>query len=77
GADASGVPEYAEVGLLSRNIVVRSDEKAKDPASASYQKGGHVMIMAGSQARFNWVEFRNMGQKSTFGRYPVHFHQVS
>lgn len=77
GAEASGVPEYAEVGLLSRNIVVRSDEKAKDPASASYQKGGHVMIMAGSQARFNWVEFRNMGQKSTFGRYPVHFHQVS
>ncbi|PZA06570.1 hypothetical protein EWH23_07055 [Meiothermus sp. PNK-Is4] len=77
GAEANEVPEYAEVGLLSRNIVVRSDEKAKDPASAAYQKGGHVMIMAGSQARFDWVEFRNMGQKSTFGRYPVHFHQVS
>ena len=77
GADASGVPEYAEVGLLSRNILVRSDDKAKDPASAAYQRGGHVMIMAGSQARFNWVEFRNMGQKSTFGRYPVHFHQLA
>ncbi|WP_018465837.1 G8 domain-containing protein [Calidithermus timidus] len=75
GADADGIPQFAEVGLLTRNVVVRSDEKARDSSSAAYQVGGHLMVMGGS-ARLSWVELRNMGQKGKFGRYPVHFHQI-
>ncbi|RIH87346.1 G8 domain protein [Calidithermus terrae] len=75
GAGADGIPEFAEVGLLSRNVVVRSDEKARDSSSAAYQVGGHLMVMGGS-ARLSWVELRNMGQKGKFGRYPLHFHQI-
>jgi cell migration-inducing and hyaluronan-binding protein len=75
-ADAEGVPQFAEVGLLSRNIVVRSDARVNDKTSSSHQKGGHIMVMNGARARLNWVELRNLGQKAVFGRYPLHFHQL-
>ncbi len=63
------VDERAEVGLLSRNIVVRGDA-----TSASTSFGGHTMVMAGSTFRVEGVEFRAMGQKKRLRRYPVHFH---
>ena len=63
------VDERAEVGLLSRNILVRGDE-----ASSNGGFGGHMMVMEGAEARIDGVEFFNMGQRNALRRYPVHFH---
>jgi G8 domain len=63
------VDERAEVGLLTRNIVVRGD--ADSPTDGF---GGHMMIMSGGRARIEGVEFANMGQSKQLRRYPVHFH---
>jgi hypothetical protein len=74
--------ERAEVGLLSRNIVVQGD--ASSDASGF---GGHVMVMgasgtaretnpeARSGARIRGVEFRRLGQYHRLGRYPLHWHR--
>ncbi len=69
--DEVTVDERAEVGLLSRNIVVQGDK-----GSADTGVGGHVMIMEGSLARIQWTEFFRMGQKKQLGRYAVHFHMA-
>jgi len=63
------VDERAEVGLLTRNIVIQG-------ASDGYarQLGGHVMIMAGSIGRIEGTELRHMGQMGRIGRYPIHWH---
>ena len=63
------VDERAEVGLLSRNIVIRGPD-----ASSSDGFGGHVMVMEGGRARIEGVELENMGQANMLRRYPVHFH---
>ncbi len=62
------VDQRAEVGLLSRNIVIQGDDTSNQTGL-----GGHVMIMAG-QALFNSVEFFQMGQAGQVARYPVHWH---
>ncbi|GGJ38048.1 G8 domain-containing protein [Deinococcus roseus] len=79
GADAAGVNEQAEVGLLSRNVLIHSDDSVLDTTTpaGSISKGGHLMAMVGSKVRIENAEFRDMGQKSVFGRYPIHFHQLS
>lgn len=70
----------AEVGLLSRNIVI-----AGDAASTATNFGGHMMVMGHSgdrysespnrgAARISGVEFRRMGQLGRLGRYPLHWH---
>jgi hypothetical protein len=59
----------AEVGLLTRNIVLQGDN-----GSNSSQNGGHVMIMNGSSARVEGVEFFRMGWFGKAGRYPIHWH---
>jgi hypothetical protein len=73
--------ERAEVGLLTRNIVVQGDTE-----STQTQFGGHVMIMGAdagitetnaarrSSARVSGVEFRRLGQFDRLGRYPFHWH---
>lgn len=63
------VDERAEVGLLSRNIVIRGDA---DSDQSGF--GGQMMIMEGSVARIDGVEFDRMGQRKQLRRYPVHFH---
>ncbi len=68
GEITNGVDERGEVGLLTRNVVVRGD----DGSTGGF--GGHMMIMAGSSARVLGVQFQRMGQKGKLGRYPVHFH---
>lgn len=66
-----GVPldERGEVGLLSHNILFQSDK-----GSEAIGFGGHVMIMPGSTARIEGVEFDRMGQFNRLGRYPLHWH---
>jgi cell migration-inducing and hyaluronan-binding protein len=63
------VDERAEVGVLTRNIVVQGND-----ASLENGFGGHLMVMAGSTARIEGVEFELMGQRNRLRRYPVHFH---
>ena len=64
------VDERAEVGLLSRNIVVRGDERS-DVAGF----GGHIMMMGGS-TRIEGVELTRMGQRGKLARYPIHWHMM-
>ena len=62
-----GVDERAEVGLLTRNIVVRGADNAGDATM-----GGHTIAQWGIKAfHVEGVEFRNMGQGGIVGRYPV------
>ncbi|MEM9692085.1 MAG: G8 domain-containing protein, partial [Myxococcota bacterium] len=58
----------AEVGLLSRNIVIQGDDH-QDKAI-----GGHTMFMPDSTIHIDGVEFRGLGQRGVLARYPVHFH---
>ena len=60
--------ERAEVGLLSRNIVIHGDDASNEDGF-----GGHVMVMGGT-ARIDGVEFAAMGQAGQLARYPIHFH---
>jgi cell surface hyaluronidase len=63
------VDERAEVGVLTRNIVVRGDS-----ATSLNGFGGHIIILRGSKAHVEGVELFMMGQKSKLARYPLHWH---
>lgn len=72
--------QRAEVGLLSRNIVIQGD----DHRAGGF--GGHVMVMGSSPLRretnpamrssgkIRGVEFRQLGQFNRLARYPFHWH---
>lgn len=62
--------QRAEVGLLTRSIVIQGDSAS----SLATGLGGHVMVMAGAEARVEGVELTRMGQKSQLARYPMHWH---
>lgn len=66
---STSITECGEVGLASRNIVIRGDA-----GSQALGFGGHVMVMANSSAKIDGVEFQRMGQKGRVGRYPFHWH---
>jgi hypothetical protein len=64
--------ERAEVGLLTRNILITSDAQADQT-----KFGGHIMIMdKGSNARIDGVELYRLGQLNRLGRYSFHWHLV-
>lgn len=65
------IDERAEVGLLSRNIVVEGDQ-----ASENAGFGAQIMVMDGGEARVEGAELTRMGQKSVLRRYPLHFHML-
>ncbi len=69
--DGHRVDARAEVGNLSRNIVIQAinDSESKDKGF-----GGHVMAMKGGLLELSGVEFFRMGQSGLMGRYPVHWH---
>ena len=72
--------QRAEVGLLSRNIVIQGDNNHAGGF------GGHVMVMGSSpthretspamrsSGRVRGVEFRRLGQFNRLARYPFHWH---
>ena len=67
--------ERAEVANLTRNIVIQS---ADDAAWQQDGFGAQVMVMdRSSSLQLNGVELRRMGQAGKFGRYPIHFHNLS
>ena len=72
GADTNyGVDERAEVGLISRNIVLTSDS---DLPTSSKHWGGETRILKGFNAvSLQGVELQKFG-KEQIGGYPIHFH---
>jgi len=65
-----GAAYQVEVGLLSRSIVLRTDD-ALLAGGGSF--GGHVMAHVG-RTRVSGAELYGMGQRNFIGRYPFHFH---
>ena len=64
------VDERAEVGLLTRNILIEGPETA-----AAERYGAHGMVMAGSgPIAVEGVAFRRMGQPARAARYTFHWH---
>jgi cell surface hyaluronidase len=63
------VDERAEVGLLTRNVLVRGDSSTSQEAGY----GGHIMGTGGT-LRVSGVMLRFMGQKGLMARYPMHWH---
>lgn len=67
--------ERAEVGNLSRNIVIQS---ADDDEWRNNRFGAQVMVMdLSSTLRLDGVELRRVGQEGKVGRYPIHWHLLS
>ncbi|HUR95418.1 MAG TPA: G8 domain-containing protein, partial [Gemmatimonadales bacterium] len=62
------VDERAEVGLLTRNIVIQGDS-----ATSTGGFGGHLIGMSGT-LRVEGIELHFMGQKGLVARYPMHWH---
>ncbi|XP_054998814.1 cell migration-inducing and hyaluronan-binding protein isoform X1 [Sorex araneus] len=82
GEEVDGVDMRAEVGLLSRNIVVRGEVEPTcypyTPHVCSFFHfdtfGGHIKVALGFKAvHLEGVELVHMGQQLV-GQYPLHFH---
>ena len=72
---ADTLDERAEVGNLTRNIVIQG---ADDAHWRDRGFGAHVMVMdRASQLQFDGVELRRVGQAGKVGRYPIHWHLLS
>ncbi|MEO9484361.1 MAG: G8 domain-containing protein [Ekhidna sp.] len=65
--------ERAEVGNLTRNIVIQS----ADDELWAQGFGAHTMIMPSATAHVEGVEFRRVGQEGRLRRYPFHWHMLS
>ena len=68
--EGNTVDERAEVGLLTRNVLIQGDS-----ASSAGGFGGHMMGMGGT-LRVEGVELHFMGQKGKVARYPMHWHMM-
>ncbi|MBV6645057.1 MAG: right-handed parallel beta-helix repeat-containing protein [Cyclobacteriaceae bacterium] len=66
--------ERAEVGNLTRNIVIQAPDDAlwRDEGF-----GAHTMIMPGATAHVEGVEFKRVGQRGRLRRYGFHWHMLS
>ncbi len=62
--------QRAEVGLLTRNLKIQGT--VVPGANAGFNAS--VMVMVGSQAHIEGVEFKTVGQRGKIGRYPFHWH---
>eukprot|EP01125_Pyxidicula_operculata_P020153 TRINITY_DN7392_c0_g1_i1.p1 TRINITY_DN7392_c0_g1~~TRINITY_DN7392_c0_g1_i1.p1 ORF type:complete len:1411 (+),score=306.06 TRINITY_DN7392_c0_g1_i1:3-4235(+) len=63
----AGAEYQAEVGLLTRRIVLQGGEY-----SDGDRFGGHVMVTG--EGRFSGVQAYKMGQRNIIARYPFHYH---
>jgi len=67
--------ERAEVGNLTRNIVIQAPD---DTLWQQQGFGAHLMIMGQTaQTHIDGVEFHRVGQRHITGRYPYHSHRRS
>ena len=70
-----------EVGLLTRNILIRTEITGVSDAildnDLRERRFAHTMIMhQGSMGKVQYTEFKYMGHLGTLARYPIHLHQV-
>jgi len=71
------VDQRAEVGLLSRNIIIQGAGEGADEIQADVRGfGGHIILLGGATGRISNVELVNMGQSGLEGHYPVHWHMA-
>ncbi|KAM4602789.1 cell migration-inducing and hyaluronan-binding protein [Polymixia lowei] len=80
GEEVDGVDMRAEVGLLSRNILLRGEMEPSCYGNEACKFfdfdtfGGHLKVERGFGAvHVSGAELQHMGQQS-MGHYPVHFH---
>ncbi|XP_027625045.1 cell migration-inducing and hyaluronan-binding protein [Tupaia chinensis] len=82
GEEVDGVDMRAEVGLLSRNVVVMGEMEDRCYPYTNHvcsffdfdTFGGHIKFALGFQAaHLEGVELKHMGQQLV-GQYPLHFH---
>uniref|UniRef100_A0A3Q4GGR5 Cell migration inducing hyaluronidase 1 n=1 Tax=Neolamprologus brichardi TaxID=32507 RepID=A0A3Q4GGR5_NEOBR len=80
GEEVDGVDMRAEVGLLSRNILLRGEMEPGCYGNEACKFfnfdtfGGHLKVEHGFRAvHISGMELQHMGQQ-TMGHYPVHFH---
>uniref|UniRef100_A0A5F9C8S8 hyaluronoglucosaminidase n=1 Tax=Oryctolagus cuniculus TaxID=9986 RepID=A0A5F9C8S8_RABIT len=80
GEIIDGVDMRAEVGILTRNVVIQGEMEDSCYAENQCQFfdydtfGGHVMIRKNfTSVHLSYVELKHMGQQQ-LGRYPLHFH---
>lgn len=67
--------QRAEVGNISRNIVIQSID---DALWQEQGFGAHIMVMdLDSQLVLDGVQLRRVGQAGRTGRYPLHWHMLS
>lgn len=69
--DGRSLDERAEVGLLTRPIVIQGD-----PDADRNGQGGHILIGAGGIAHVEGVELLRMGQRGVLAHYAVHWHMA-
>uniref|UniRef100_A0ABM5FSC6 hyaluronoglucosaminidase n=1 Tax=Pogona vitticeps TaxID=103695 RepID=A0ABM5FSC6_9SAUR len=81
GEIIDGVDMRAEVGVLTRNILIKGEMgdscyTGKECQFFSYDTfGGHIQILKNfTSVHLSYVELKQMGQQ-VHGRYPVHFHR--
>ncbi|XP_036594045.1 cell surface hyaluronidase isoform X3 [Trichosurus vulpecula] len=81
GEIVDGVDMRAEVGVLSRNVVIRGEMEASCYADNQCQFfsydtfGGHIQILKNfTSVHLSHVELKHMGQQQHLGKYPIHFH---
>ncbi|MCE9595304.1 MAG: G8 domain-containing protein [Planctomycetes bacterium] len=72
--DGVGVDERAEIGLLTRNIVVRGTPSLD---AQGHIAAGHVSARGlpspAQSVEISWVEFRDLGNEGRLDEYPLHF----
>ncbi|PIO27259.1 hypothetical protein AB205_0007770, partial [Aquarana catesbeiana] len=80
GEEMDGVDMRAEVGLLSRNVVIlgEMENTCYNSAVCKYYSfdtfGGHLKVGRGFKSvHLEGIELKHMGQQ-TMGHYPIHFH---
>lgn len=80
GEEVDGVDMRAEVGVLSRNILIRGEMESGCYGNEACKFfsfdtfGGHLKVERGFRSvHISGVELQHMGQQ-TMGHYPVHFH---
>ena len=62
--------EQSEVGLLSHNVVVASNLVKETDSNHR----AHLAYMMGANGSIAYSEFRDLGPRGKFGRYPIHLH---
>ncbi len=75
-ADLTGnevlLSEQSEVALLNHNVLVTSNLVREGDANHR----AHVAFMMDGKGSIAYAEFRDLGPRGKFGRYPIHLHIV-